>query len=95
LDAPLYRPAERFVQPVRQPRLLNTRDVAIADLMAIPAAWAIVLKEMPQISMTLGSPMLKPHLGNFSFHDLVAFGAAKGEALDRIDEGLRALGEVK
>jgi hypothetical protein len=95
MDAPLYTPAGRFVPPVRQPRLLNTRDVAIADLMAIPGAWAVVLKEMPAISMTIGSPMLKPHLGNFSLHDLVAFGAAKGEALTRIDEGLRALGEVK
>ena len=94
MDAPTYLPAEHFVQPVRLPRILTTKDTAIADLQAIPVAWAIVLKEAPGIQMLIGAPMLKPHLGNFSFRSLIQFGAVKGDALDRIDAQLKALGPV-
>ncbi len=94
MDAPVYLPATEYVAPVRIPRILNTRDTAIADLMAIPAARAIVEKELPQMQMMLVAPMLKPHLGNFSFHSLDQFGAFKPDALDRVDVALRALGPV-
>lgn len=92
MDAPLYPPATAFAQPMRQPRVLNTRDIAIADLQQIPAAWAIVLKEMPRIEAMIGNEQLKPHLGNFSFSDLIQFGIAKADALARIDAQLLTLG---
>ncbi len=94
MDAPLYPPASVFVQPARVPRVLDTRHTSIADLQANPQAWAIVLKEAPGIEMMIGNSMLKPHLGNFSFGDLVQFGAVKANKLDVIDAQLRALGPV-
>jgi hypothetical protein len=95
MDAPLYLAADHFVPPVRQPRVLNTRDVAIADLMAIPEVWAQVMKSMPQLAMAMASSMLKPHLGNFSLRDLAAFGATTDTALDQLDVMLQARGMVK
>ncbi|MEO7656645.1 MAG: hypothetical protein ABIS25_04830 [Sphingomicrobium sp.] len=94
MDAPLYPPAIAFEQPVRLPRLLDTRAASIAELKAIPAVWAIVLKESPSADFLIKVPMLKPHLGNFSFYSLVQFGAVKAEALDRIDVQLRTLGPM-
>jgi hypothetical protein len=74
--------------------VLDTRHTSIADLKANPQAWAIVLKETPDIEPLIGNSMLKPHLGNFSFGDLVQFGAVKSEKLDEIDAQLRTLGPV-
>lgn len=95
MDAPLYPPAPQFVQPVRVARQVNTRNTPIADLMKIPAAWAIVVKEIPGIEARVDTEMLKPHLGNFSFRSLVQFGFSTPAQLDRVDEKLAALGEIK
>ena len=95
MDAPTYPPASAFVQPQRLPRALNTSDVAIADLKAVPAAWVIVEKEIAGVQMRIGNDALKAHLGNFSFRDLVQFGVVKAADLDRIDVQLKTLGEVK
>ena len=94
MDAPLYPPAQVYEAPARLPRALNTRDVSIADLMAIPAARAIVLKEMPYIEARL-TGQIAPHLGNFSFRDISQFNVAKPADLDRIDPQLAALGTIR
>ena len=97
MDAPLYPPARAFEAPVRLPRILNTTDAAVYDLKAVPAAWAIVLKELPGIeSRFVGE--LEPHLYALSFRSLLQFGPrneVQADALDRIDAQLRALGEVR
>ena len=95
MDAPIYPPSTAFEQPVRLPRLLDTRETSIADLKANPAAWAIVVKEMPSIEARIGNPFLQQHLGNFSFRSLTQFGVTKTDDLDRIDVQLKALGEQK
>lgn len=95
MDAPLYPPATVFEQPVRVARQVSTRNTPIADLMKIPAAWAIVVKEVPGIEARLNVEMLKPHLGNFSLRSLVQFGFSNSQQLDSVDEKLAALGEIK
>ncbi len=95
MDAPLYPPAAAYVQPQRIPRRLDTRYISIAELRAIPAAWAIVLKEIPSIEQRIGNEQLQPHLGNFSFRSLTQFGVVKAADLDRIDPQLQALGATK
>ncbi|MEO6718072.1 MAG: hypothetical protein ABIM50_12590 [Novosphingobium sp.] len=94
MDAPLYPPATRFEQPQRLPRVLSTKETSIADLQKNPAAWAIVVKEIPGIGALVGSNF-KVHLGNFSLQTLVQFGASQADGLQRIDPQLKALGEVK
>lgn len=94
MEAPLYPAAARFVPPVRQPRVLNTHDASVAELMAMPEVWARVVKDMPAITFATETPLMKPHLGNLSLRDLVMFGAAKADALDGIDAYLRGLGAV-
>jgi len=95
MDAPTYPPSAAYEAPVRAPRLLSTRDTAIADLQAVPAAWAIVTAELPGVDARVGSERLKPHLGSMSFRSLAQFGVVRNEQLDRIDERLRALGAVQ
>ena len=95
MDAPLYPPATTFIQPQRQARILNTRDTSIADLKANPTAWAIVLKEMPNVEQRIGAGPLVPHLGNFSFESLLPFGVVKRDQLTSIDAQLRAMGASK
>ncbi len=92
MDAPLYPAARTFVAPTRIPRTLSTRDTSISELQAIPAAWAIVSEEIPNVDARIGSEMIKPHLGNFSLRSLVQFGVVSPDALPRIDERLKALG---
>ena len=95
MDAPLYPPATAFVPPERVPQRLSAAETPIAVLKSIPAAWAIVTKEIPGMDRRVGNPMLVVHLGNFSLESLLPFGIIQREALDRIDPQLRALGEVK
>lgn len=95
MDAPLFPPATTFVLPERVAYQVSTRNTPIAELMKIPAAWAVVVKEVPGIEKRLGNPMLKPHLGNFSLRSLVQFGFSTNEQLDRIDAQLQGLGEIK
>ncbi|MDB5724535.1 MAG: hypothetical protein JWQ16_1289 [Novosphingobium sp.] len=94
MDAPLYPPATRFERPQIIPRMLSTKDTAIADLQKNPAAWAIVLREIPSMNARMGGP-LKVHLGSFSLQTLVQFGAVPEAALVKIDAQLKALGAPK
>lgn len=94
MDAPVYYPPERFVPPARVPRFLNTTDTTIAELKNIPAAWAIVTKEAPELEALTTYPQLKPQLGNFSFKSLIQFGIVQAGKLDRIDAQLKTLGQV-
>jgi hypothetical protein len=91
MDAPLYPPASAFVQPERVPQRLSARETPISTLQTVPAAWAIVLKEIP-IMENLITGGLKPHMGNFSLESLLPFGAARPDVLERIDRQLAALG---
>jgi hypothetical protein len=95
MDAPLYPPASTFVRPERVAYRVSTRNTPIAELMKIPAAWAVVVKESPGLEQRLSVPQLKPHLGNFSLRSLVQFGFSSAEQLDRIDAQLLALGDIK
>lgn len=95
MDAPLYPPAEIYVRPERLAYRVSTRNTPIAELMKIPAAWAVVVKEVPGIEARLSVPMLKPHLGNFSLRSLVQFGFSTSEQLDRVDTQLQSLGDIK
>ena len=95
MDAPLYPPSRHFVPPERLARVLNTTDASIAELMAIPEIWAMVVKAMPATAMIVNSPMMAPNVGNMSLRDLVAFGAMDGAALDGVDARLKALGPVR
>ena len=94
MDAPLYPPAKTYVAPRRLPRVLSSRDTPIAVLQAIPAAWAIVNKEIPGMDRRIGNEQLKVHLGNFSLASLLVFGVVQPKPLKLIDEQLKALGEV-
>ena len=49
-------PAIAFEQPARVLRALYTKNISIADLMAIPAAWAIVIEQIPNVLQRIGIP---------------------------------------
>jgi hypothetical protein len=92
MDAPTYPPATAFVQPVAVPYEISLRTVPLASLMQMPAAWAIVLKHMPALKMIASTPMIQPHLGNFTVADIAQFaGGLAPELRAKIDEELRSL----
>ena len=95
MDAPLYPPATHFEQPVRLPHGLTISQTSIAELRSIPAAWAIIVKEIPRAEGLVLAPQLQAHLGNFSFQSLATFGVGDQAAFDRADVQLRALGIQK
>ena len=39
----------------------------------------------------IGSPMMKPHLGNMAPRTLIMFGGSQPERLDKVDARLKAL----
>lgn len=95
MDAPTYPPAAAFVQPVGSPEVLSVENFSLAELLQIPAAWAIVTQHVPSIQMVVGAPMMKPFLGNFTLLTLGTF--AKGatpEVIAAIDRELSQLPPV-
>ena len=75
MDAPNYPPAAAFERPIAQPYVLSLDNASLAELMSVPAAWAIVMKYVPSLKFALSAPQLKPHLGNMTVTSLAAFSA--------------------
>ena len=95
MEAPVYLASIEFEQPVAKPYVLRLDNVSLAELMAMPAARDIVLKHLPSLKMAVGSPMLKPHMGNMTVHSLDAFvKPSSPDAYALIDEELSRLPPV-
>jgi hypothetical protein len=73
LDAPTYPPATRFEQPIATSSVISLESFSLAELMKMPAAWAIVVKHLPSLQRMVGTPMIKPHLGNFTVQSVQVF----------------------
>jgi hypothetical protein len=96
LTAPTYPPAVAFEQPVGSPHLLSLESASLAELMSVPAAWEIVIKHLPSLKLMTGTPMMKPHLRNFTVSSLSAFmPKADPEVYRAIDEELARLPPVE
>jgi hypothetical protein len=95
VDAPLYPPARVFVQPQRIAQPLSAYETPISVLKTFAAAWAIVNKEIPGMDRRVGGDQIRPHLGNFSLESLMPFGIVPREAIERVEQQLRALGGAK
>jgi len=96
MDAPTYPPAVAFEPPVAVPQVLRLENTSLAELMKRPAAWDIVLRHLPSLRMMTSSPMLKPHLGNFTVQTLQTFTkSASPEVFAAIDEELSRLPPVQ
>jgi hypothetical protein len=90
MDAPLYPPSVAYEAPQFIPEPMTTANSSFAQFLANPEALAILYSEAPAFKMMIGTPMLKPHLGNMSPGSMIAFGATTREQLDRIDARLKA-----
>ena len=77
MDAPIYPPSVAYHGPARLPEVMSSKTTTITDLLANPAAKAIVIREIPGFESRIANPMLKPHLGAFSLRSLVQFGMFK------------------
>lgn len=95
LIAPVYAPAAAFEQPVGTPHILSLENASLADLMSVPAAWEIVLKHLPALKLMTGTPMMRPHLHNFTVPSLSPFMPnAKPEVYAAVDQELAQLPPV-
>jgi hypothetical protein len=97
LDAPTYPPAASFDPPAFQTYTLKLEDVSLGELLQIPAAWEIVVKHLPALKLAVGSPQLKPQLGNMTVLSMSTFIKAIGspETLALIDRELAAVPAAK
>ena len=92
MDAPTYPPAAAFEQPLARSHVLSLEDFSLAELMSVPAAWEIVVKNFPPISRMVSSQMIQPHLNNFTIQSVVQFlGGITTEKRAAINEELRKL----
>jgi hypothetical protein len=92
LDTPLYLPAAAFEHPLATPQVVSLENFSLAELMKMPAAWTVVMKHLPSLQLMVGSPMIKPHLGNFTVHSVQTFvRTATPEVIAAIDEELARL----
>ena len=91
MDAPIYPPSSAYEAPERVPERLTTANGSFADFIANPQAMAILAEEVPSIKFMIGSPMMKPHLGNMGPRTLIMFGGSQPERLDKVDARLKAL----
>ena len=74
------------------PYVLRIENVSLGELMRMPAAWAIVVKHLPSLERMASSPMMKPHLGNFTVRSVEPFvKAATPETYAAINEELARL----
>ena len=95
LEAPTYRPAASFEQPLAAPYVIQLENSSLGELMKMPAAWAIVLEHLPALKLMTATPMLKPHLGNMTVLSLSSFiKMATPEVLADIDRELARLPPV-
>ena len=96
MDAPTYPPAVAFEQPASTPHTVSLDSFSLAELMKMPEAWAIVVKHLPSLQRMVGTPMIQPHLGNFTVASVQVFvRSATPEALAAINEELRGLPPVQ
>jgi hypothetical protein len=96
LIAPMYPPATTYEQPLGSAHVLSLDTASLAELISVPAAWAIVVKHLPAMQPIAGTPMIKPHLQNFTVKTLAAFaGGAKPEVYASIDQELARLPPVQ
>lgn len=92
MDAPIYRPAVAFEQPVMVPRReLRVEAMSLAELMSAPAVWAVVLKHAPMFKMTVRTPMIQPHLNNMTVETFLNLGLVSREGIEAIDQDLQQL----
>jgi hypothetical protein len=92
IDAQAYPPAAAYVAPAAAPRPLSVRNYSAAELMQIPAAWAVVLKHLPGMKMMTGAEQAKPMLTTMTVADFSQFtGGDASAALAAIDAELAQL----
>jgi hypothetical protein len=92
MDAPTYPPATAYEPPSVAPYELTVRNLPVAEISAIPAAWAIVVKHMPGMKFVTSTSLAKPHLGNMTVADFAGFmGQSNSPALAEIDAELSQL----
>jgi hypothetical protein len=96
MDAPTYPPAVAYAAPRVAGYKLSLAGCPIGELVANPAAWAIVLKHNPGFGMMVGSAQIKPHLMNMTTADLAVFaGGMSAATVATIDVELAQLPAVE
>jgi hypothetical protein len=73
MEAPVYPAAAAYAPPSIASYRLSASDCSVGELIADPAAWAIVIKHMPAIAFIAKVPQVQPQLGNMTIPDFGIF----------------------
>ncbi|MGD8644252.1 MAG: hypothetical protein PVI15_08190 [Chromatiales bacterium] len=90
MQAPVYPPATEFKQPEPAPFEFGIDTVMVEELISSPSIKQMLERDIPNFSRAIQSPMLKPHLSNFTLRSLVDFGIVSDDLLEVIDTKLRS-----
>ncbi len=95
MDAPLYRPTERYEEPVLAQSGFGIDDISVGDLVRGSATRAILDQEVPGLTALARAPQIAPTLTNVTLREMATFSFSasmfKPGSLERIDARLRAL----
>ena len=81
METPIYSPAIAYQAPIALPYVLSVEGCSVGELMADPAAWAIVLKHMPGVKFLTQIPAVQKLLDNMTLVDFSVFSAPLDPAL--------------
>jgi hypothetical protein len=96
MDAPIYGLGPTFEAPVAASyEHFTVETVSLAELMAAPDAWAIVLKHAPGLGMTVKSPQVQPYLTNMTADSFVKFGVVTLAQINAANSELGTLPRTK
>lgn len=91
MDAPMYAPAAAFEQPDAVPTPLTASSLSLAELMAAPAAWAVVLKHAPIFKMIVTGKQIQPFLTNMMVESFIVYGGVTAAQIATINTDLAKL----
>jgi hypothetical protein len=60
----LYLPAVSFTPPATTPQVVSLENFSVAELMAMPQAWAILTRHLPMMQKGEVPAEMKPYLRN-------------------------------
>ena len=90
MEAPTYPPATAYEPPALLPYELSAAGCAMAELMSIPAAWAVVMKHVPSLKSAVENPFVKQVAGTLTIVDIASFDSPLDKStIAAIDEELR------
>ena len=89
MQTQLYPPATVYQTPAKAPFEFCIDTIFVNELLASPSIKRMLEEAVPMFDRIIQSPLLKPHLSNFTLRSLSDFGIISADLLEDLDQRLR------